>query len=327
MFSLICAWISGWVNNGEAGDLRRHRAHYNVAVMIASNCLNQCIHNQQDPISREMFKILATKMCVWNLHICLMTTIHYLNHYWLIIKDILCIHPRAILISCSWYGSIASLRWRHNEHAGVSNHQPHGCLLNRLFRRRWKKTSKLRVTGLCEGNSPGPVNSPHKGPVTRKMFPFDDVIMCVRNYYHISQGSMCQPMKRPEYHVTRFRWMTHDGLPWTIHDIDKRSLWWSRRRCFYWWQATPIITSSRHADMAFNYVWLEFFPSLMMVTSLCITKRTKYRFISSSSFSLYEYVTCDWFDWFQFVCTVLFGNWMPFETNGWTLELISPANH
>ena len=33
MSSLICAWISGWVNNGEAGDLRRHRAHYNVTVM------------------------------------------------------------------------------------------------------------------------------------------------------------------------------------------------------------------------------------------------------------------------------------------------------
>ena len=74
---------------------------------------------------------------------------------------------------------VASLRWRHNDHAGVSNHQPHGCLLNRLFRRRWKKTSKLRVTGLCAGNSPGPVNSPHKLPVTRKMFPFDDVIMYI----------------------------------------------------------------------------------------------------------------------------------------------------
>ena len=48
---------------------------------------------------------------------------------------------------------------------------------NLLFRRRSKKTSKFRVTGLCVGNSPGPVNSPHKGPVPRKMFPFDDVIM------------------------------------------------------------------------------------------------------------------------------------------------------
>ena len=73
-----------------------------------------------------------------------------------------------------------SLHWRHNYHDGVSNHQPHGCLFNRSFRRRSKKTSKLRVTGLCVGNSPGPVNSSHKGPVTRKMFPFDYVIMlCV----------------------------------------------------------------------------------------------------------------------------------------------------
>ena len=72
---------------------------------------------------------------------------------------------------------LQTLRWRHNDHDSVSNHQPHGCLLNRLFRRRSKKTPKLRVTGLCVGNSPGPVNSPHKWPVTRKMFPFDDVIM------------------------------------------------------------------------------------------------------------------------------------------------------
>ena len=34
MFSLICAWINGWVNNSEAGDLRRHRAHYDVIVMF-----------------------------------------------------------------------------------------------------------------------------------------------------------------------------------------------------------------------------------------------------------------------------------------------------
>ena len=34
MFSLTCAWINAWVNNHEAGDLRRHRAHYDVTVMI-----------------------------------------------------------------------------------------------------------------------------------------------------------------------------------------------------------------------------------------------------------------------------------------------------
>ena len=48
-----------------------------------------------------------------------------------------------------------TLQWRHNGCDSLSNHQPHGCLLNRLFRRRSKETSKLRVTGLCEGNSPG----------------------------------------------------------------------------------------------------------------------------------------------------------------------------
>ena len=47
------------------------------------------------------------------------------------------------------------LRWRHHGCYGVSNHQPHDCVLNRLFRRRSMNTSKLRVTGLCEGNSPG----------------------------------------------------------------------------------------------------------------------------------------------------------------------------
>ena len=44
-----------------------------------------------------------------------------------------------------------SLHWRHNDHDGVSNHQPHGCLLNRLFGRRSKKTSKLRVIGFVWG--------------------------------------------------------------------------------------------------------------------------------------------------------------------------------
>ena len=45
-------------------------------------------------------------------------------------------------------------QWRHNGHDSVSNQQLHDCLLNRLFRRRSKKTSKLRVTGLCARNSP-----------------------------------------------------------------------------------------------------------------------------------------------------------------------------
>ena len=70
---------------------------------------------------------------------------------------------------CSWDGTVmhqqsgiivlqpdaTKLRWRHNGQDSVSNHQHHHCLLNRLFGCRSMKTSKLRVTGLCAGNSPG----------------------------------------------------------------------------------------------------------------------------------------------------------------------------
>ena len=51
------------------------------------------------------------------------------------------------------------------------------CSLNRLFRHRSKKTSKICVTGLCAGNSPVTGEFPHKGPVTGKMLPSDDDIM------------------------------------------------------------------------------------------------------------------------------------------------------
>ena len=70
-----------------------------------------------------------------------------------------------------------SLQWRNHDHDGVSNHQPHDCLLNRLFRRISKKSSKLRVTGPCAGNSPGTGEFPAERASNEKMFPFDDVTM------------------------------------------------------------------------------------------------------------------------------------------------------
>ena len=53
-----------------------------------------------------------------------------------------------------WLKPGIALLWRHNGHDGLSNDQPLDCLLNRSFRCRSKKTSKLRITGLCAGNSP-----------------------------------------------------------------------------------------------------------------------------------------------------------------------------
>ena len=69
------------------------------------------------------------------------------------------------------------LCWCHNERDSVSNHQPHDCLLKRLFRRRSKEHQSSASLVFVRGIHRWPVNSPHKGPVTRKMLPFDDVIM------------------------------------------------------------------------------------------------------------------------------------------------------
>ena len=89
-------------------------------------------------------------------------------------------------------GSKKTLRWRHNDHAGVSNHQPHGCLsivYSGVDQRKHQSSTSLAfVRGIHRDRW---INSPHKGPVTRKMFPFDDVIM-VRK---ITPGTYPQPGK------------------------------------------------------------------------------------------------------------------------------------
>ena len=93
---------------------------------------------------------------------------------------------------------VFTLRWRHIERDGVSNHQPLDCFFDCLFRRKSKKISRLRVTGLCEGNPPVTSVSPHKGSVTWKRFPFDDVVMT---------PIFCRVQGAPWYATAR-RWFT-----------------------------------------------------------------------------------------------------------------------
>ena len=59
--------------------------------------------------------------------------------------------PHFIYVNCYF---IFACQWSPNERYGVWSHRCLVCSLSRLFRRIWNKTSKLRVTGLCEGNSP-----------------------------------------------------------------------------------------------------------------------------------------------------------------------------
>ena len=76
-----------------------------------------------------------------------------------------------------------SLLWRHNKRDGISNHQPHvysTVYSGTVERKHQSSTSLAFVREIHQW----PVNSPHKWPVMRKMFPFDDVIMFKR-YLHI----------------------------------------------------------------------------------------------------------------------------------------------
>ena len=98
----------------------------------------------------------------------------------------------------------STLQWRHNGHGGVSNHQPHHCLFNRLFKAQIKENIKLRVTGLGAGNSPVTMNSPNKWPVMRWMFPFDIVIMRYR-MVPVSSYPISRSRQHYEYEETFFR--------------------------------------------------------------------------------------------------------------------------
>ena len=72
-----------------------------------------------------------------------------------------------------------ALQWRHNGRDNVSNQEPHDCLRNCLFRRKSKKTSNPRVTGLCKGKSPGTGEFQAQMASNAETFPFDDVIMII----------------------------------------------------------------------------------------------------------------------------------------------------
>ena len=103
---------------------------------------------------------------------------------------------------------ITLLEWRHNGLDSVSNHQPRECLFDRLFRRRSKKTSKLRVTGLYEGNSPG------IGEFRTQMASYaKNVSIWWRHHDRI----ICFLVSMPESNVTRLvdqhrKWLTSSSV-------------------------------------------------------------------------------------------------------------------
>ena len=128
VFSLICAWINGWANNREAGDLRCHRAHYDVSVM---------------------------QMSYWLYHQLAHHILQFID-YNDVIMSAMTSEITSLTIVCTSIYSGADQR----------KHQSSASLAFVWGIHRW------------------PVNSPRKGPVTRKMFPFDDVI--ITRYFLVS---------------------------------------------------------------------------------------------------------------------------------------------
>ena len=182
MFSVKCVWIKSWINNREAGDLRRDRAHYDVMNRTSiktqhkyHNMLNppikRCFSNEtfenqhkivqsyritfifiQDATSVTEFKSLLSKwtestfQCGCSIF---MSTLNYFNNYDDVIMTMLASQITSLPVVCSIVYSDVNQR-KHQSSASLA-------FVREIHR--------------------GPVNFPHKWPVTRKMFPFDDVIM------------------------------------------------------------------------------------------------------------------------------------------------------
>ena len=109
------------------------------------------------------------------------------------------------------------LHWRHNGRNGVSNHQPHDCLLNGLFRQRSKKTSKLRLNGLCEGNSQGTGEFP-----AQRASNAENISIWWRHHVKVTSGvdvdhvSNHATARPPRWHWLLFKCLTCKYTPWYI---------------------------------------------------------------------------------------------------------------
>ena len=138
------------------------------------------------------------------------------------------------------------------------------------------KTSKLRVTGLCAGNSPVTGEFPHKRPVTRKMFPFDDVIMIRQTshhytvryaapwYHHCWLNTLSPSTARPFGVKKKLKLLTKQGL----HDLN----WSLDERTAQTWRC--YIKNAELATYALALItqlscWAQ---NLMVITAIYILK-------------------------------------------------------
>ena len=137
-----------------------------------------------------------------------------------------------------------TLQRRHNERDHISIHRHHNSLLSRLFICRENKTPDPRVIGLHAGNSPWPVNSPHKGPVTRKKFSISwrHHDLGVAGSIEVMVKILCIIEVRTEYHVACLQWFTQCPGPISLMfksypKFEKNSFWLHAK---YSYKSLPI---------------------------------------------------------------------------------------
>ena len=158
---------------------------------------------------------------------------------------------------------IQTLLWRHNGRDCVSNHQPHDCLLNRLFRRRSKQTSKPRVTGLCAGNSPGTGEFPAQMASNA-----ENVSIWWRHHEHfrfhhcgfvgsnIANDALAPYIARSSIAIARTMYQYVLNLSWGKITAECRiSVWMNDRKCEYTFVFPQMMRTSNGYTVAVWRVW------------------------------------------------------------------------
>ena len=128
---------------------------------------------QTSPKNESKYKELLWRKLIWSR---LINIIHFFlpEPIWSI--------PR-LRMGCRQKNRCITLQCRCNECDGVSNHQPRDCLLSIYKGPDQRKHQSSASMAFVRGIHRWPVNSPHKRPVSRKMFPIDDVIMSCYGIY------------------------------------------------------------------------------------------------------------------------------------------------
>ena len=159
MFTLICARINGWVNNREADDLRRYRAHYDVIVMSVSwKVWHVSCRNMKKQMGWLFSKLEQAK---------------FFRKIWILISSVVCEVGARLMIRLLHYGDVI-MDVIASQITSLTI--VYSIVYSDADQRKHQSSASL---AFVRGIHRGPVNSPQKWPVTRKMFPFHDIIMQV----------------------------------------------------------------------------------------------------------------------------------------------------